>query len=100
MSCTRWEWPDPTAGLTGHDFDKVAYAIRAGRWRENPQAGDWAGHAVAKALGLNVENRADKTKIIGMLKFWIAVGSLRVVDGLDAKSMTKKFIEVSDAIDD
>ena len=31
----RWEWPDPLAGMTGQDFEKVAAVIRRGKWREN-----------------------------------------------------------------
>jgi hypothetical protein len=95
-----WSLPDPLAGITGADFDKIAAIIRGGRWRENPQANGWAGEAVAQGLGLNLDNRADKAKATGLLKHWIGLGTLRVVKGMDAKSNERKFIEVSDAIDD
>src|SRR4051794_20633098 len=70
---TQWEWPDPLAGMTGADFDKVASVVRAGKWRESPQANAWVGNAVAEALDLNAENKADKAKILGMLKVWLSV---------------------------
>ena len=73
---TKWEWPDPLAGMTGADFDKVAAVIRAGKWRESPQATAWVGNAVAEALDLNAENKADKAKIIGMLKVSLSAASL------------------------
>jgi hypothetical protein len=33
---TQWEWPDPTAGLTGADFDKAAAEIRRGKIPTQP----------------------------------------------------------------
>jgi hypothetical protein len=91
---TAWEWPDPLAGITGADFDRVAAAIRRGKWRESPQALKWVGNAVAEALGLNSENKADKAKIIAILKVWLAAGSLVVVEGHDDNRETRKFVEV------
>ncbi len=91
---TQWEWPDPLAGLTVADFDKVAAVIRPGRWRENPQAGAWVGKAVAEAMDLNADNKADKAKIIGMLKVWLSAGSLIVVEDKDEKREIRKFVEV------
>lgn len=93
---TAWKWPDAMAGVTGADFDKVAAVIRAGKWRENPQASKWVGKAVAEALDLNADNKADKAKIVGMLKVWRAAGSLVVVDAQDEKREIRKFIEVKE----
>ena len=94
---TAWQWPDPLAGMTGADFDKVAAVIRAGKWREHPQAKDWVGRAVAEALDLNSDNKADRAKIIAMLKVWLSAGSLAVVVGEDGKRMPRNFIEVREA---
>jgi hypothetical protein len=91
---TKWEWPDHLAGITGADFDRVAALIGAGKWRESPQASKWVGQAVANAFHLNVENKFDKAKIIGMLKVWRSAGSLVVVEAEDENRKTKKFIEV------
>jgi hypothetical protein len=99
---TKWQWPDPLAGMTGADFDKAAQAIRVGKWRENAQAKDWAGYAVATALdldltdGLGGTNKAVKARIAGMIKVWLAAGSLVIVDGEDEKRMTRKFVEVAE----
>jgi hypothetical protein len=95
---TKWEWPDPLAGMTGADFDKVAASIRAGKWRESPQASKWVGRAVAEALDLNADNKADKAKIIGMLKVWRSTGSLIVVEDKDENRIVKKFIEVKEDV--
>ena len=78
-----WEWPDPLAGMTGQDFEKVAAVIRRGKWRENVQAKAWVGHAVAEALGMDASKQGDRARISGMLKIWLAAGSLIVVEGQD-----------------
>jgi hypothetical protein len=91
----NWTWPDHTAGVTGADFDKAAAIIRAGKWRESNQAKDWVGRAVAKALALNIDNKADKAKTTGLVKYWLAAGSLVVVEDLDEKRMIKKFVQVA-----
>jgi hypothetical protein len=72
---TAWQWPDALAGITGAHFERVAAVIRSARWRDNPQAGKWFGKAVAQALDLDPDNKADKAKINGMLKAWRAAGS-------------------------
>ena len=95
---TAWEWPDPLAGITGADFDRVANVIRAGKWREHPQAAAWVGNAVAEALDLDTDNKADKAKIVAMLKSWRSTGSLIVVEDKDENRITKKFIEVKEDV--
>lgn len=92
-----WEWPDAMAGVTGNDFERVAQAIRAGKWRENAQAREWVGKAVADALDLDISNKADKSKVKGMLKVWLQSGALKIVEGLDEKRMPKDFVQVADA---
>jgi AAA domain len=94
---THWDWPDPLAGVTGSDFDKVAVVIRSSDWRKDTRSGFWVGNAVAKALGLDAEDKADKAKIIGLLKVWLAAGSLKVVDGFDEQRRPREFVQVCDA---
>jgi hypothetical protein len=91
-----WQWPDAMAGVTDADFEKIASEIKVGKWRENSQAKNWAGYAVAAALGLDSANKADRAKIGAMLKAWLSARLLRIVDGFDEKSMPKKFVEVAE----
>lgn len=93
---TTWTWPDPLAGITGADFEKVARVIRGGRWREDVQASAWVGKAVAEALSMDASDKTDRTKIKGMLAMWRKAGSLIVVDGKDEQRRDRKFIEVRD----
>jgi hypothetical protein len=90
-----WKWPEALDGVTGTDFDLVAAQISTGKWRENSQAADWVGKAVAEALDLNLDNPPDRARVVRMLKAWIASGSLKVVNGTDNKRQTKKFVEVA-----
>ena len=92
---TAWEWPDPLSGVTGADFERAATIIRSGRWRENAQANDWVGKAVAKALSLDLGRKQDRAKVSGLVKIWIDAGSLVVVDGSDEKRNPRKFVEVA-----
>jgi hypothetical protein len=70
----KWIWPDPFADVTPSDLRKAQAAIAAnGPWRENPQAKDWAGYAIAKAMGLDAtgkdaKGKAAKAKVLALLK--------------------------------
>jgi AAA domain-containing protein len=94
---THWGWPDPMAGITGIDFEKVALAIRAGDWRRDSRSTEWVGKAVAKALGLDTDDKFDRVKIIGLIKNWLSAGSLVVVDGFDEQRRPRDFVQVCDA---
>jgi AAA domain-containing protein len=94
---THWDWPDPLSGITGIDFAKVAVAIRSGDWRKDVRSSFWVGKAVAKALGLDVEEKADKAKIVGLIKVWLSAGSLMVVEGFDEQRRPREFVQVCDA---
>jgi hypothetical protein len=91
----KWKWPDPLDGVTGSDFDAAAAAIRAGRWKENVQARDWVGIPIAKALRLSLTSKADKAKVKGLIKIWIAAGSLIVVEEKDEHRELKKYVKVA-----
>jgi hypothetical protein len=91
---TPWQWPDALEGVSTADLRAVQAAVGKGRWRENAQAKDWAGVAVATVLKLDPKDKADKAKISALLKTWIANGMLTTVEGLDDKREKRSFIEV------
>ena len=93
---TKWEFPDAMAGVTAADFEKVKLAINGGRWRESAQAKDWVGRAVAEAMGLDVDNPADKAKIKIMLRVWLAAKSLVVVERDSDKHGPRQFVEAAE----
>jgi len=90
----KWTWPDAFDGVTVRDLREVQSRIAAGRWRESPQSPNWAGHAVASVLKLDMGNKAHKAKVAGLLKAWIENDMLRVVEANDEQSRARKFIEV------
>jgi hypothetical protein len=93
----EWEWPDATAGMTAADYDKVVAEIRGGVWKENSQASNWAGLAIAEALDLDLEKATDRAKVKAALKMYIQAGTLIVVERLDGEQRRpKKFVEVPD----
>jgi hypothetical protein len=83
--------------ITGSDYDKVAAVIKRSNWRESPLAATWVGRAVAEALNLNAEDKADKAVIAAMLKIWLAEGSLVVVTSRDENRELRKFVAVTRA---
>ncbi|MBL9062748.1 AAA family ATPase [Tabrizicola sp.] len=79
----KWTWPEAFTGVTVNDACRVRALIseRAERdepTRENVQAKDWAGHIVAEVLSLDLNKRADKARVVAMLRKWIETGVLRV----------------------
>ena len=83
-----------------HDLRAVQAAVAAGRWRENAQAKDWVGRAVAQALKLDASNKQHRAKIIGLLKIWKSTGMWSRLRGKDAKRETRTFVEVGTPAND
>jgi hypothetical protein len=93
-----WEPPGLFEGLSMSDLKSVQAKIAAGRWRESSQSKDWAGHAVAEVLKLDIvgtdaKAKANKARIASLLKVWIKNDALRVVEGKDGNSNPRNFIE-------
>lgn len=65
-----WALPDPFDGIKESDLYAVQWLVNRGSYRADAQAHEWVGHAVAKALGLEVER--DKARIKRLIKTWIA----------------------------
>jgi hypothetical protein len=97
---TEWTWPNALDQVTVADLRAVQKIVEGGRWRENTQAKEWVGYAVAQALKLDVARKADKAKITGLLKIWRSSGALVAVEGKDVKGMVRTFIEVGTHADD
>ena len=74
---TRWEWPNALDGLCVADLRKVQDVIAEGEWAENVQATNWAGRAVADALGLDLDSPADKGRVKSLLRTWMVNKALK-----------------------
>lgn len=89
-----WTMPDAFEGLTGDHLLRCQLAISEGIWRENHQATEWAGKAIASVLSLDIDDKADRARILKLIKTWLREGALVVVDGTDTRRKPCKFIEV------
>lgn len=90
----RWKWPDPFDGITAGDLLTVQRAIDGKQWRENIQANDWVGKAIAQALDLDLEDKADRQKAKALLKTWLNTGALVRVTATDEHRKERAMIEV------
>jgi hypothetical protein len=84
-----WAWPDAFDGVTAEDARRVQLAVaamEANPPRENPQAANWVGHTVADVLGMDTEDKADKSRISSMVKTWIKSGILAVEEVRDTRN--------------
>ncbi|MGX9979616.1 VHS/ENTH/ANTH domain-containing protein [Methylobacterium fujisawaense] len=93
---TRWKWPDPLDEVSVSDLRAAQQAVSVGRWRENVQARDWVGKAIASALQLSLENPAHKEKVKRLLQIWTDSGMFVVTPGLDANRIERSFVEVGE----
>jgi hypothetical protein len=91
---TPWEWPDAMADVTVSHLRQVQAAVAAGRWRENHQAKNWVGNAVAQVMKLDLANKNQKAKVIRLIKTWVSNGMLVTVESEDEKRMRRTFVEV------
>ena len=79
----KWTWPDAFTGVTVNEACRVRARIADRADQDEParrdvQAKDWAGHIVAEVLGLDLGKRADKARVVAMLRKWIETGVLKV----------------------
>ncbi len=91
-----WKWPDPFEDISVDDLRKCQDAIAKGKWRDNPQSKDWVGSIIGQVLGLDIENKADKSKVFGLQKTWLANGALKKVEGYDERRVKRDFVEVGE----
>lgn len=95
-----WNWPSALEGVSVADLRAVQAKVAAGSFRENPQAADWVGNAVAEVLRLDANEKASRAKINGLVKTWTANRMFKTVSRPDEKRMLRKFVEVDEWAND
>lgn len=93
----KWEKVSPIAQLTTDDLRAVQNAVGSGQWRDNAQARDWVGKAIAQALKLSLPEEAPRVK--NLIRAWLKSGALTIVRGLDQKRMPRDFVEVGNWVE-
>lgn len=93
---TVFEPPEP-APARGEESDKILEALRRGegRWRADPRSPDWAGHAVAEALRLDMTDPADREKAKATLNAFVKTGVIHIETRLDEKRRPRQFVQIS-----
>ncbi|WP_271557817.1 AAA family ATPase [Bradyrhizobium sp. CCBAU 45394] len=89
-----WAWPDLMSDVTVSHLRQVQAIVSKRPYRENHQAQDWVGKAVAEALGLDLDQPKNKRKIMGLLKVWLKSGALKKVEDNDVKGNPRYFVQV------
>lgn len=99
---TCWHPPDPLAEFNVEHLRTAQRAVaEGGPWRASVQAKDWVGRPIAEALGLDLDNPADRTKVKALLKTWTATGMFVTVDGIDPiRRDRRQFVEVGTPAND
>jgi hypothetical protein len=95
-----WTPPDTFDGITVEHLRSVQRAIDAGEWRKDPQSSNWAGHAVADVLELDLKRPAERKRVNRLLKEWLESGVLAIDEHKDAKRVMRPFIVVGRWADD
>jgi hypothetical protein len=94
------QWTPPTAesllaDLTPEQIVAIKAAVDGGLDRANAQAEKWAGRAVGRALGWDVDTGADKARAKSTLSGLIKGGHLKEVTKDDEKSRPRKHVAVA-----
>ncbi|WP_415642691.1 AAA family ATPase [Sphingomonas antarctica] len=93
-----WSPPDIWDDMTPDHLRRVQAAIADGEWRKSDQASDWVGIPIAEVLGLDVERKADKSKVRKYLAEWIKGGALKEDRRKDKHGDLRPFIVVGEAV--
>ena len=92
-----WDWPDLMAEVTVTHLRKTQKIVSEGEWRADAQTKEkWVGVAVARAMGIDWQDKAKRGVINKALGTWLATGMLKRVDRLDEFRKSKCFVEVGE----
>ena len=81
--CIPFKLPDAFDGITARDTRRVQDVIAGAEenqkpYRENSQASNWVGKAIAETLNLDVDNPTVKIRIKSIIRTWINTDVLRI----------------------
>jgi len=93
-----FEMPDQKVELDPANIRRIQDAVDGKNFRENSQARDWVGHAIAKVLGMDAVR--DKVRLKGIIKELIASEHFRVEDVPDKNRKPRPCIVVGNKADE
>lgn len=78
--------------MTAEQLQAIKNRLYLGEHRESEQAKEWAGYAVAEILGIDVTDKAERARVVKMLKTWIKEGHLEIYKKKNASRRLRDFI--------
>lgn len=93
---TRWEPPKPFDDVTPDHMLEIRRRVADGQWRFDPQSSDWVGKCAADVLGLDLSDKAAKSKVKTIVKTWIDNGVLKTEERKDSKRNLRTFVVPGD----
>lgn len=96
----EWQWPDAMESVTVAHLRAVQAKAKSGTYRENIQAKDWIGVAVAAVIGLDHKSKGHRTIINAALSRWYATSMLVKMDRKNDHGEVKTFVEVGELAND
>lgn len=91
-----WRLPGLFDDVTIDHLRAVQARIAERDWRENYQAASWCGRLIGEVLDINVDEKAGKAKVTGILREWIKSGALKVEERQDRNRELRKFVIMGD----
>lgn len=88
----RWEYAKLALDLSEDDTREALAALEEGKWRADMRAEDWAGYAIAHAVGADLSVPAIKKQIAALIAEWLGNGTLETYEGKDKKRMKKEYV--------
>jgi hypothetical protein len=89
----KWDYKPMGLELSSRDADAAIAALEVGGpWREQSRSAQWAGLAIAKVLGLDLEVKGVKKQVQAMLAEWLADGSIERYEAETSARQKKWFL--------
>lgn len=88
-------WSPPTTQMrqpTTWDIYEIQRLVDAKAYREDIQAKEWVGHAIAEVLQLDQKNATDRLRVKNVQRDLIISDFLQVVERKDGASKPRKFV--------
>lgn len=95
----EWKRPDLLHGFTSDHLCALQERLGVSAMRENVQATDWVGKAIAEIAGLDLENEEHKARIKAVLAAWIDDGSLAIDHRDNGKGSVSPFVVCGRSVD-
>ncbi|MBY3543652.1 AAA family ATPase [Rhizobium laguerreae] len=83
---TEWRWPsseEVVGEVTGEQMAQIRSLVDNGQYKESPRAKNWAGGAIAYALGLDLDDEGNRRKAASLFKAFLKEGALVRVEEHD-----------------